>query len=143
MNVLHVIVPVLLLPVSAVGAQDLLTPGSRVRIEAADRVTEGTFVSRTADTMFVRPLGFTQRPARAIPAASIRLIEVGRRDYGKAFLVGALLTGGIFALTMSPKETDQGVRPGTDAQWIAGAALGGGLVSMAVSPYYRWVRVQP
>jgi hypothetical protein len=71
----------------------------------------------------------------------VRLIEVGRPDYSRSFLIGAVLTGAAFAV-MPPKANENGVRPVSSGAWIGGGAIAGGLLAM-LNPHQRWIKVDP
>lgn len=135
----------------------LLVPRTPVRIEssvAEDSLgpkiqkTEGRLLWYTRDTIFVDPAGLVKR--RALPMNTVRLVEIGRRNYTLGFVSGAVTTGLLFYL-MNQKanycdspdyDPLKGCTPGSRGQWVGGTALVGGLVGLATAPY-RWIRVNP
>jgi hypothetical protein len=120
----------------------LLVEGATVRIETAAGRIQGRLIRLAGDSLFVDGDGLLAG-TRGIATTDIRLAEVGRPNRGLSFVIGAVVSGTLMAVTMGDRVSEDGVRPGSDAKWIAGTALIGGLLSMAIDPVQRWIRVTP
>lgn len=124
----------LVLLAAPLGAQQLDTalvkPGERLRLETTTGRIEGVLLASNADTLVVRKSVWNV--PTAVPRSSIRVAELGRRDYGTSMAAG-LGIGALAALTL-PRESQSGT--------VLVASMLGGALSGLAFPVYRWIRIQ-